>query len=297
MDRSRDHELLSAGLTGLARAGGVGWFQGHYGAAVLAGAFLLRRKDLPPAVRDMVAEHAASILRAQPSFFAPLPRERAVRDWESALVAAIAPSAHELRRSGHGVIYGALALRAARDVPELLGPTLLRGLTDLLQRAFGDGPDRYYGMPDYLPTARSGHTYRSAKEMALRTFEECRIVFPDGEYGGRFHFLSGEKLHAVTYAQALADLEELGYPELARDGYPAHRRHLELTRLAPPHVAPVSIVAPGRTPRDIAYWQRDHFDDHALKLAYAGLALLDRLSIDERSEAIDPATFWPSLMR
>ena len=93
-------------------------------------------------------------------------------------------------------------------------------------------------------------------------------------------------------------LADLGYGDLARMGYDAHREQLRLNRMTPPNPEErLADRSSSLTPSDAAYWRRDHFDDHVLKLACAGLELLDRVPAPERSEIYRPESFWGPFMR
>lgn len=290
------NDRMKLGLTGLARAGAVGWFPGHFGAAVLAGHFLLGRRDLPAEVKEEIATQTDAIPGLAPKLFVPFPEAAALPDAEARLVEALAPNVRKLAKSGHGVIYGSLALRALRERPELATAEIVLGLEKLFASARDDAPDRYWGVADYhaAPMPSDPPPYASLDELARRAFDEMEVVYPEQQIDGETYYFSGEKLHTFTYAQALCDLDSLGYGALAREGLEPHRKHLALSRMTPPSGEP-KRPAPDATftPLTLHYWKRDRFDDHALKLAYAALALLDRA----RPASYDAGTFWQTLAR
>ena len=178
----------------------------------------------------------------------------------------------------------------------------MNGIARLLTHALTDRGHRYYGVSDYSTfTAPQGHRippYQNVTDMTRHAFAETAERFQDAQVGENFYYFTAEKLHGVTFAHALATLESLGLPELAKRGFAAHRKALILNSHLPPESARRNHPpTDGLTPYDPVYWRSGHFDDHKLKLALAALELLERLDTAERGRVFNPATFWSGFKR
>ncbi len=294
-----DVTMMASGLDGLARAGEKTWFHGHFGAGVLAGERLLRRTDFTEEVKNGIRDQIAKAKAAEPELFVTMEGGTPV-PFRTRLIAALLPHVLNLSISGHGVIYGAMALQAMDEVPELASPARVAGIEKLLALALRDRNHRYYGIADYRmvePTA-DFPSYTTTEAMAERSLAECTELFADRELEGTTYFFTAEKLHGVTLAHALLTLEKLGFRELVRKGLSAHRKALWLNRHRPPTGAAMARVRkPDVTPYHGGYWRKESFDDHGLKLAIAGLELVDVLSPEARARYFDPATFWHPFVR
>ncbi len=294
--------FLVQGLAALSRAGRSGWFDGHIGAAMIALGLFETENRLPRETRYLVRRQRTLHLTRYADYFA-LPTERSPKiEGTGPILAALRPHLGRLATSGHGVIFGALALRSLDAAPEMATEHLVDGITTLLGAAALDRPDRYFGRPDYhAATTEIGAdqpgdppTYGSSLEMIRAALRALDLVQDDAEIDGRRYYFAGEKLHAVTHAQALCLLEDLGHGDLARAGFAGHRRQLELNRQEPPgdHAS-----APRRpyhlTPIDPGFWDGPLKDAHTFKLAYAGHDLLRRLPAAERVRYFAGlARFW-----
>jgi hypothetical protein len=136
-----------------------------------------------------------------------------------------------------------------------------------------DHPLPPYGGPEDL----AAYTLRAT----MRPWDHVREVGASGV------------LHWVTHAEALVTLEELGYPEVARHGYAAHRlnvhRPFEAQGGVPPRRPPLDWFGP-------AYWESDAprrlfqgswLAGHAFKLPHSLFRLLRRIDEpDLRSAAL-----------
>ncbi len=292
--------LLKEGLDGLARAGEVSWFAGHFGAALLAGERLVRREDFSPEVKAGILDQMDKARATTPKLFAPLPDSEPVPDYRARLSAALRPHVEDVSISGHGAIYGAMALQAMGEAPHLATRARLDGIERLMKLALHDRDHRYYGIEDYRTATPPDNfpTYHTLDAMAAQAIAECSELFPDGYVGEYFYYFTAEKLHGVTFGHALLTLEKIGLADLARLGLRAHRKALWLNRHRPPTGQPLArIPAPEVTPFHAGYWQKQNFDDHGLKLAIATLELLERIPPAERTRVYEPATFWSPFVR
>jgi len=291
-------DLVLKGLTALARAGATSWFDGHFGAATLAGALLLERPDLSAEVKVGVSDQIRRAEDAKPTLFIPFENTALHPDPEAALLEALQPNLEKLSISGHGIIYGVASLRAIRGNPELASHEIIDGIAQLLGRTLVDKKNRYYGVENYQSLPLEKPTYRSVEAMAMDAFAESKVLYLDGTVGEVFYYFTAEKLHGLTLAHALRTLWDLSYRELATKGFAIHKTALKLNRMTPPDSETRRNVGPfGVTPFQASYWQKDHFDDHGLKLAAATLELLDGLTEEQRAQVYDSNTFWGPFLR
>lgn len=112
------------------------------------------------------------------------------------LIEGLLPNLTNLSTSGHGVTLGVLALKALRDRPDLLTPSIVRGILKLMEDAGGEHKlARYYGIDDYTQLNRSENLlsdippYRDASDLAVRALSELELVLPDQHVEGEFYFL------------------------------------------------------------------------------------------------------------
>jgi len=298
MEPRMKKDLVLKGLTALARAGATSWFDGHFGAATLAGALLLERADLSAEVKSGVSDQIRRAEDAKPPLFIPFETTALHPEPEAALLEALLPNLEKLSISGHGIIYGVAALRAVRENPELGTREIIDGIVQLLGRTLVDKRNRYYGVENYQTLPLETQTYASVEAMAMDAFAESKVLCLDGKVGEAFYYFTAEKLHGLTLAHALRTLWDLGYRELATKGFAVHKTALKLNRMSPPDAQNRRNVGPfGVTPFQASYWKKDHFDDHGLKLAAATLELLDGLTADQRAQVYDSNTFWGPFLR
>ncbi len=290
------------GLGALAQAGKKGWFHGHFGAGVLSAEALFHRSDLTDEVKTKI-QHQVELLMAQaPELFLPLPEEAAKPELLRTLQEAIATCVTRLELSGHGLIYGTLALRALKARPELLRPAIVEGIVALLQWTHRDRPNRYFGVADFYQTKIEPNDglvpYQTTQEMILTAFRESQCLFKDGNQGNVFYFFTAEKLHGITHAHAINALWEMGYQDIAKRGLENHLLQMKLNRMEPSNPDEFrALRTDERTPFQVEYWPETHFDDHLLKFTAATLELLDKLAPAARKEVYDPKHFWGPFRR
>ncbi|GED27751.1 hypothetical protein BAG01nite_38530 [Brevibacillus agri] len=283
---------LELGVVGMARAAQAGWFGGHYGAALLAGYYMDREHELPEHVKAGIERTCEAFRRLQPEWFAPLGQEeQADPALLQQVVDGLTQNVKQLRTSGHGLALGVLALKALRDRPDLVRPSVVAGLVEMLKKTTEDRPTRYWGIDSYFAVttadvAEEVAPYDTTEEMARRTFAELHTVVPGRVIDGQRYHFAGEIVHGVTHAQALTDLERFGYGELVQAGMVNHRIQTYLNRQMPEFVLADEVKEPAFTEIfSPAYWEKTYSDPHALKLPYAALDLLGRLPAGERPDA------------
>lgn len=279
-------ETLARGVGALAGAAEGHWVAGHFGAALLAGVWLLRGGTLPEASVAALARRLADTIDADPTRYA-LPQAAPVSGTEP-LVDSLREHAGELWHGAHGTIFATAALRAFEEQPGLATDPTLRGIVWLHRNAQDPDPARYYGIPDHTRVAieapEAPAAGLDAAQLTLDSLCEFDLVYPDQQIEGQRYFFAGEKLHLVTHAHALLQLEALGHPEIARCGLTAHRRQVVLTRQKPPgDLAPYASATSG--PEDPDFWKRHGDPWHDIKFAHALSELLPPLSASQRERA------------
>lgn len=276
------------GLSAMSRAGQHGWFDGHHGAAVIAGTLLAYTTPLPQNIRRVVLQHVTTYIRTHQEWFdAPVTTRRTPTSIED-LRCTLVRVGQQLRRSGHGMIYGALAFNAFQAVPWMVQPDLIQGLCALLEMTTVDHPNRYYGIANYQTDARSATpahpipTDMKMVDIARTAFAAIDPIFPSQTIDEQRYFFGGEKIHIVTLAHAIHIYLQLREYDLARATYWQFEAHRHFARGVPPapaapfaEVVADSMVAP-------VLWSRHFQDAHALKYAASALALLPLLPKQER---------------
>jgi hypothetical protein len=272
---------LVAGLDALARSYGPpaskddGFGNGHRGAAMLAGCFMIKEGLAEPEVEAPIrtlVEYFSRIPVAapmEPEAAAPRELDRLL----SALARALGTS------ESHGAIFPAFALRVFRERPDLITPTRIDGLVRLAEA---------YTHPEPVEVPASDRPFDAGAwaNQALEAFSGSAQA-----YRGRFQGYTG---HILTFAQAVQDLHELGYRDLARRAEVGCRVHFANCQLGPsgPNnqlIFPVKEATPQPIRPDLApFWLDCRFSPdsakglgHIIKYAYAFLALCRR--------ATDPA--------
>ena len=294
--------IVERGLVGLANAGvlnGGNWFVGHFAAEVLSLAFLLLNKRIEKNAESLVLARIETILKAHAQFFdTPLPidsTEKSLRlkDFEKKIENSIS----KLYVDGHHTIYSALALRALSLYPELARPEILHGLIALIEACETAGFDRYYGLKQ---ESFSDHhliekfTFSSPLTAAEAALSQHSEVITDREADGAFYFFSGSRLHLLTHAQALLELHQLGYTNLATLGLSAFTKHcICIDASAVPDGAKPYQAKQTFDPRKASFWQRAKTNPHQGKLAYAVLEVFSSLGQTNEEQTLkDLSAYW-----
>jgi hypothetical protein len=246
-----EFEYLKRGLYGMANAPKAGSMAGHLGAAVMTGYFIGEdQSNLPDGVFVGIRRDLNRIMGGEESIwfdpkkagitaeelFAPLPPEPAQENGIDGIAKALAGNIGKTRQSGHNVIFAAIALRGLKGHSQLATPKILAGIGQLIATFHNAHAGRgYYGKAigwkngneaPMVPEAEIG-AYDSMKTLAEAVVAEViqeAAVHRQG-FGGLFHL--------INHAAALTELDRMGFPDLARQGLPAHRQHLRLLRALP----------------------------------------------------------------
>lgn len=279
---------VELGLTAMSRAGSKGFFDGHYGAALLAAYYMQREHRLPEHVQEGLLRTCVAYQAERPEWFQPYTGEEADPALMQQVLDQLGKNLTVLRRSGHGVTFGTLALRALTERPDLCYPSLIAGLVACLEHTVQDRPTRYYGIPNYLdltPEELGLAPYQSPEEMVQLAFAALDVVVPDGTFEENFYFFTGEVEHGVTFAHALVDLGRLGYEELMQQGMRWHRLQMHLNAQRPDEVLASQVVEPDfESVLSPEYWAKTFRDPHGIKVPYAALDLLASHADRERAE-------------
>jgi hypothetical protein len=266
-----DGGYLARGLMSLATISPKGWVPGHAGAAVIAGHFFCVDHGLDArAVKAVRANLDGCIARTPQDY--PEPDPGPGRADPERIVERLAPRMHELRAGGHDKIYAALALRALRARPDFATPAIVDGICRLLDALYAsrraEAPSDWARAHPLAPCESPSELAAETLRATLRPWSHVREVGASGV------------LHWVTHAEALVALEDLGYGDLARRGYAAHRQHVHRP------VAERPDEPPRRPPFDwraAAYWESDRprrlfqgswLGGHAFKLPHSLFRLL-----------------------
>ncbi len=275
------------------------WFMGHRGAAILACAFLLIDELIDSEATEAVAgeidrlAHLDRCLIAEQTIFA----ESSPPATLEPLITQLSRCLQSLSADGHGVIYGALALRAFSLYPELATEAAVNGIATLLENSQTDNPGRYYGIDDYQTIPLGEIHYRhfnNAEEAAIYSLYQHQVVIPDERIDGKLYFFAGDQLHLITHAQALLELDKLGYSELATRGLDSLRKHFYLLeKRMPPTDAKPYQAQTSCNPRKLEFWQRNKQDEHHCKLGYSVLSLLNLAAPEDEAEILAAASkYW-----
>lgn len=294
--------LERAGLAALVRAGEAkDWFEGHRGASMIAGARLLAEPGLPGPAAFALGHRLQGLLARDRDWFGPLGESDPSPDGVDPLLEHVRSGAAVLRGTGHSTIYGATALDVLARHPALATRRAVAGLVALDEAGRLDDPRRYFGTPDYFEAIdrdvdAGDAAPGSSAEAFRRAIASLAHLVADREIDGRHYYLTGEKIHLVTHAHAIATFERLGYFDVARRALAAQHA---LERLVAPSDAlePTRIEPIATNPFDAAFWEQPVPDlAHVIKLAEAFVAGAARVAEDERrSMARVMAAVWPML--
>ncbi len=193
----QDDFYIEKGLTGMARAGG--WFDAHWGAAVLAGHYLCKENNLGEETTVAIKTQLDAIIKLRDQQFALFPEEAAdsslIEEVPKALVPAIPDG---LRAHGHAVIFAALSTKALRDAPQLAQPKLIQGLCGLSRQ-----------IAKIKPQAPANPTsYANTQAMIEATFESLARFEP---LLGR-PSVEAELTHMVTHTEGAESAREASRP-------------------------------------------------------------------------------------
>lgn len=251
-------EYLAKGITGLARAVDHSWAQGHFGSAVIATYFLCVENNLPDSrVRGLQVE-LDKIIASRAHLFMPIETMDSCDELLRNIPESLDSSISKLCPGGHNVIYSSLALKALKRMPEMITPEIIGGIRRLID-VFSDMSiqNDYHGIDvTELSADLDAAIPRYSGDEMIAGFTFSEIL----KFREMYYEIQGIVGHLVDHAQSLVELSRLGYPDLARRGYDAHRLHVRRVRLFH-DCFDKSIWTPVRPvhsdPLDPSFWERD----------------------------------------
>ena len=215
-----DDAYLAKGLTAMARADG--WFDAHWGAGVLAGYYLCTENDLSGQTVAGIKKQLDAVIRLRAAQFAPLPQEPADETAIAEVPGALMPAIQGgLRAHGHAVIFASLSTKALRDAPHMAQPALIDALCGLSRQIARKKPERLERPGGKTAAA----PYADTQAMIEATFDS--MVRFQGLLG-RPSIRRPNFTHMTTHTEALMNLEQMGYPDLAKAGHAGHRVHIDV---------------------------------------------------------------------
>ena len=293
MSRTTLENFGQAGIAALVRAGEAKqWFFGHFGATMIAGTRLLRNPNLPGPAGLALSAKLSGMLEQHQDWYAPLSEVGGACQDIEGLLEVLRTGAATLRTSGHSTIYIASALHVLSRDSSPLTDRIIDGLIMLHESGRDDHPGRYYGVSDYFEavdrespvTDQQPNGSIDAFRMAIASLDH---LVPDQAVDGRHYFLTGEKIHLLTHAHAIATLEGLGFEDIATRALEAQSslaRFVDSSR----ELAASTLEKAERTPFDAAFWEQDVQDPaHLIKVAEAVVAEIPRLPEEERGMALE----------
>lgn len=284
------NSYLELGLIALGRGGQTNWFNGHFGAALLAAYYMNQEQGLPAHVQEGLIRTCENYRASHADWFIPYENETADPELLDQVISGLRANTQRLSSSGHGLALGVLGLKALLDRPDLCTPGIIDGIVKMLNLTSQDRPNRYFGIADYFTVTPKQVTdipvYQNATDMVRAAFAPLQVVVPNGYFQEQHYFFTGEAEHALTHAHAILELERLGYFDLAQQAMINHRIQVYLNTRQPEEVKANAIEQP--TFSSIFsedYWAGTYGDPHAIKVPYAALPLLKYLPEAERTEA------------
>ena len=308
-----DAKYLYQGLCGLARAHLANAMAGHLGAALVAGYFIgEEHPNLDAEVFSGIERDLDRIIAGEESLwfdqekagiaiadlFAAFPEEAPAAAQVSSIATALSANIDKTRQAGHNVIFSSLALRALQDHPEHATPSIINGISRLIQKFDGQTPGRGYygkergwieGQDVNLADDDNFPPYENEQAMAETVIDELirTASIRRKGYGGLFHI--------INHATALTELSRYGYQHLAKQGLAAHHHHLCLYRSLPNLEEELGTLQKSEhDPRTPQHWQRTQSEQwsawlsHRVKTFYGFFHLLTYIKqSDVRHEVED----------
>jgi len=209
-----DDSYLVQGLTGMAKA--KGWFDAHWGAAVIAGYYLCKENNLDAETVSGIKSQLDAAIKLRSEQFAPLPDQEPDEALIERVPKAMAPAVEGgLRAHGHAVIFASMSTKALRDVPWMARPALIDSLCGLSRQIARKAPQK---LKD-----RSSATYAETQAMIDALFDSLARFEP---MLGRPSIRRPNFTHMTTHTEALMNLELMGYRKLSKAGHPGHAVHI-----------------------------------------------------------------------
>ncbi|MBK8038383.1 MAG: hypothetical protein IPK22_14815 [Verrucomicrobiaceae bacterium] len=206
-------DYLAHGLTAMARA--QTWFDAHWGAGVLAGYYLCRDHPLDAATVAGIQREMNAVMEVRAEQFSPMKEGPVVANRLAEVTDALRPAMRGgLRAHGHAVIFASLATRALRDAPQMARAEIIEPLCGISRQIAKLKPQR---------PAADAKGYTDTQTMIETAFDNLVRFQP---LLGHPEIRRPNFTHMITHTEALMNLEQMGFADLAREGHLGHRVHL-----------------------------------------------------------------------
>lgn len=251
----------------------TGWFHGHIGASLIAGAYALESGLLSTYAETSLQARLDIIIESYPDYFQPITRS-CFTDLTS-LEHALTSCTKQHNLSGYGFIYGTLALRVLHQFPELADPNITNAIAQLVNNCQKDQWAKYYDL-------NNRHIYQSISRKTVTVFDICQLAVEKSTQpmflNSNQHLFTGEKIHGLTQAYAIHQLHQLGYKHIAHDALKQTVKQLELVdRMSGKEK---TFTGKPFDLNDPAIWNENCANKHQLKLAYSFCEMALELTLD-----------------
>ncbi len=259
---------LQYGLDALSRAHLSNYFaDGHRGVAIIAAYFFCQEGEVEQGVSEILRTFIDKQWVNTP-LCEPFPCETLDATGIERILEALEQSMNCLRQAGHNVILPTMALKAFKQLPEMVTPSRVQGICKLIE-AFTTSETQILDQNDEVVDFNFSPV---AAEFILSELLKTIEAFD-----GRGQGWSG---HLLTYGRALLDLRQLGYIRTAQQGEHAFNHYIKRLRMGPlatdkprPEHKP-SILRPHQR----AYWERRRGQSlnlgHSIKYPYGFYGLV-----------------------
>ncbi|MCG3866352.1 MULTISPECIES: hypothetical protein [unclassified Photobacterium] len=247
------------------------WFQGHIGAALLAGDSLLHSGALNDLAKQSLQERLAQFVDDNQHLMNPLAASPKTTDYGK-VVNAIALNAQQLCHSGHGIIYGTLFLNAVANNNVVVTQRMVSNIAKLIVNCMDDNWGRYYGLVDYRQYQPSNLLNKGEIDIQQHCVIAVERSTQDIYHNTDEHFFAGDKLHGITHAHAIFLLDKLGYKELAQQAVQQSLIQLELNDRKP-ESGLKKVIPQSFDLSDPNILGHDFNDDHQIKLVHSYVEL------------------------
>jgi len=277
--------FIKKGLYAMADSANSGeWFLGHVGATIISIVFFIKNNNVSDRVHELAIQRINDILNDNEFTLQEAPEEQQTAITLKPLIEAVEVNIENFSTSGHGVIFGAIALNAINYLGNQIPTSYIQKIADVVMNAQDDSsPNRFWSVEDYKTAdidLTSAPDFANIFEAAKYCIANQKKVRPNVEYGDRFYYFQGSRLHQVTHAHALVLLHKLGYEDLAYKGLHSIRKQIVLCNLLPKDV---EHYIPKKThyPFEPEFWETMPNDLHYYKLTYSAYDLFKHMNQED----------------
>jgi len=253
-------EHVQRSLVALSRAHELSVTDGHWGAAALAAYFLVEEVEPPSEVRAAIALQVEHLFEAFGELFRNNGSSPRVEDPARTIVDEIDQGDGGLHSLGHNVIFPTLAIQAMARFPDFATEEIVGGVVELVRQSNGSpagGP--FFGWEgaevDQLDV-ESDRTFSSESDDRNLAIQALDLVTETPVYKGGHAGVVG---HVLTHADALIELRNMGFGELAKRCTRGLRIHMKVVerRFDPGEHDLKPRTGSPDPPLSLRYWQSD----------------------------------------